>query len=167
MSRNTFLFGLCIGGVVGWASPSVSAEPPAKPKLRDTQLTAIANVEAQAKQLAQMNQDIWHFAEVGLQEHRSSALLQKALKEAGFQVKAGVSAMPTAFVASYGSGQPIIGILAEYDALPGMSQKVEPFRTPLKEGRAGHACGHSGLPATGPNDSISLYGRAGSGSRLV
>ncbi len=145
MLRNTFLFGLCFGGIVGWASPSVSAEPPAKPKLRDTQLTAIANVEAQAKQLAQVNQDIWHFAEVGLQEHRSSALLQKALKEAGFQVKAGVSAMPTAFVASYGSGQPIIGILAEYDALPGMSQKVEPFRTPLKEGNAGHACGHSGL----------------------
>jgi aminobenzoyl-glutamate utilization protein B len=69
------------------------------------------------------------------------------LRESGFEVRTGVSGMPTAFVASYGSGRPVIGILAEYDALPGLSQKVSPQREPEQEGGAGHACGHSGLGA--------------------
>src|SRR5206468_3167900 len=64
---------------------------------------------------------------------------------AGFDLKSGVSNMPTAFVASYGAGKPIIGILAEYDALPGMSQKASPQREPVTAGAPGHACGHSGL----------------------
>lgn len=114
-------------------------------ELRAAQKTAIDDVESRTAELKSVNQSIWKFAEVGLQETKSAALLVSKLKENGFQVKEGVSNMPTAFVASYGSGKPIIGILAEYDALPGMSQKVEPIRTPLKEGAAGHACGHSGL----------------------
>jgi aminobenzoyl-glutamate utilization protein B len=92
-----------------------------------------------------VNQAIWKFAEVGLQEHQSSKLLVDKLTTAGFKVERGISGMPTAFVASYGSGSPVIGILAEYDALPGLSQKASPAREPVTEGAAGHACGHSGL----------------------
>ncbi|MFP6762014.1 MAG: amidohydrolase [Planctomycetaceae bacterium] len=112
---------------------------------RATQKTALEDVDQRAEELKRVNQSIWEFAEVGLQEHKSSQLLVDRLRENGFQIQSGVSKMPTAFVASYGSGKPIIGILAEYDALPGMSQKVEAARVPLKEGAAGHACGHSGL----------------------
>ncbi len=85
---------------------------------------------------------IWNFAEVGYQEEKSSALLQKTLIDQGFEVKAGVAGMPTAFIASYGSGSPVIGILAEYDALPGLAQTNDPVKTPIEGKIAGHACGH-------------------------
>ena len=86
---------------------------------------------------------IWELAEVGLQEYESSKLLANELRKDGFKVDLGVAGMPTAFVASYGSGRPVIGILAEYDALPGVSQKAQPTREPLKKGAAGHGCGHN------------------------
>ena len=114
-------------------------------ELSRAQRAAVADVESRVELIKEVNQKIWNFAEVGLEETRSSALLQKHLKANGFKVEAGISGMPTAFVASYGSGKPVIGILAEYDALPGMSQKIDPLRAPLRPGRAGHACGHSGL----------------------
>jgi aminobenzoyl-glutamate utilization protein B len=85
---------------------------------------------------------IWDYAEVGYLETRSSELLQSTLRGAGFAIEAGVASMPTAFVASYGSGKPIIGILAEFDALPGISQDRSPERHVLTEKSAGHACGH-------------------------
>lgn len=85
---------------------------------------------------------IWDYAEVGYQETRSSALLQEQLTSAGFSVESGVAGMPTAFVASYGSGAPVIGILAEFDALPGITQQATPERAPAPEKDAGHACGH-------------------------
>ncbi|MDA0284832.1 MAG: amidohydrolase [Planctomycetota bacterium] len=114
-------------------------------ELRPSQQTAIADVDSRSDELKAVNQAIWKFAEVGLDEHQSASLLVSKLKQNGFDVKNAVSDMPTAFVASFGSGKPIIGILAEYDALPGMSQQIEPERLPLTEGAAGHACGHSGL----------------------
>ena len=89
-----------------------------------------------------ISKQIWDLAELGYLETESSALLQKTLTDAGFTVKAGVADIPTAFMAEYGSGQPIIGIMAEFDALPGVSQKAVPFRDPVVEGGAGHACGH-------------------------
>ena len=85
---------------------------------------------------------IWNWAEVGYQEVKSSALLQKELGTAGFKVEAGVAGMPTAFVASWGKGEPVIGILAEFDALPGITQDVSPVRKPLSAKLSGHACGH-------------------------
>ncbi len=85
---------------------------------------------------------IWGFAEVGYQEERSSDLLQSTLTAAGFNVEAGVAGMPTAFVASYGSSGPVVAILAEFDALPGITQDSVPQRVPLPELGAGHACGH-------------------------
>jgi len=86
---------------------------------------------------------IWELAEVGLQEYESSKLLANELRKDGFNVDLGVAGMPTAFVASYGSGRPVVGILAEYDALPGVSQKAQPTREPLKKGAPGHGCGHN------------------------
>jgi aminobenzoyl-glutamate utilization protein B len=87
-------------------------------------------------------QELWNWAEVGYQEEQSSARLQKELRAAGFTVRAGVAGMPTAFVAEYGSGKPVIAILAEMDALPGVSQAAVPERSPLRGRISGHACGH-------------------------
>lgn len=93
--------------------------------------------------LKSISDRIWELAEVGLQEEQSAKLLAKELAEAGFEVEMGVAGMPSAFVASYGSGKPVVGILGEYDALPGLSQAAEPVRKPLRTGAAGHACGHN------------------------
>ncbi len=84
---------------------------------------------------------IWSFAEVGYQEENSSALLQKTLSDEDFSINAGVADIPTAFVASYGSGAPVIAILGEYDALPGLSQQAVPYKL-SNNAKAGHACGH-------------------------
>ncbi len=85
---------------------------------------------------------IWDYAEVGYKEVKSSALLQKTLADNGFTVKAGVAEIPTAFVATYGSGSPVIGILAEFDALPGLAQQAVPEKAPIEGKAAGHGCGH-------------------------
>lgn len=85
---------------------------------------------------------IWGFAELGYQETQSSALLQKRLKDAGFDVRAGVAGAPTAFTATWGDGGPVIGILGEFDALPGFSQTASPVRTAVPALTSGHACGH-------------------------
>lgn len=86
--------------------------------------------------------DIWNFAEVGYKEIKSSDLLQKTLRDNGFDVKAGVAEIPTAFVATYGEGKPVIAILAEFDALPGLSQEAVPEKKSISGKDAGHACGH-------------------------
>ena len=84
---------------------------------------------------------IWNYAEMGYQEEKSVELLSKTLENEDFQVKMGVAGMPTAFVAEYGSGSPIIAIMGEFDALPGLSQKAFPEK--ISDGKeAGHACGH-------------------------
>ncbi len=85
---------------------------------------------------------IWDLAEVGYLEEKSSAILQEELKQNGFQIEKGVVGIPTGFIASYGSGKPVIGILGEFDALPGVSQAAVPYREKREEVNAGHACGH-------------------------
>lgn len=102
----------------------------------------IAAIEAQRARWSACARDIWAFAEVGYQEEKSSQRLQRELTTAGFEVRANVADMPTAFVASFGSGEPVIAILAEFDALPGLSQDAVPEKKALKEGGAGHGCGH-------------------------
>jgi aminobenzoyl-glutamate utilization protein B len=92
---------------------------------------------------ATIAKQIWANAELGFQENKSSALLQETLQKEGFDVQVGVSGMPTAFVATFGTGKPVIGILAEFDALPGLSQDSVPFKKVVMEGKAGHACGHN------------------------
>ncbi|MBT1700857.1 amidohydrolase [Fulvivirgaceae bacterium PWU4] len=91
---------------------------------------------------ASMAHKIWEFAEVGYQEEKSSAILQKELAKEGFKIEAGVAGMPTAFIASYGQGKPVIGVLGEFDALPGISQEAVPELKPIAGKEAGHACGH-------------------------
>jgi aminobenzoyl-glutamate utilization protein B len=87
---------------------------------------------------------IWTYAELGLQEFRSSKLLADTLEEAGFKAERGLAGMPTCFVASYGSGKPVIGILGEFDALPMLSQKARvPRQEPVVDGAPGHGCGHN------------------------
>ncbi len=93
--------------------------------------------------VVEMSDKIWEFAELGLREFKSSALLADTLEENGFVVERGIAGMPTAFVATYGSGHPIISIMGEYDALPGLSQKAIPHKEPLVEGAPGHGCGHN------------------------
>jgi len=102
-----------------------------------------AYLDQQTPAYTDIAKKIWGYAEVGYQEEKSSALLQSTLQQEGFTVKAGIAGIPTAFVASYGSGQPVIGILAEYDALPGLSQVAEPQQKAIQEGGAGHGCGHN------------------------
>jgi len=102
----------------------------------------IPAIDARLANYADVAMKIWSYAEVGYQEDKSSALLQAQLRDAGFTMEAGVAGMPTAFVASYGQGQPVIGLLAEFDALPGLSQAAEPERRPLVQHAAGHGCGH-------------------------
>ncbi len=96
------------------------------------------------EKFGQIADSIWSFAELGLQEYRSSKLLADTLEQAGFSVERGVAGMPTAFVASYGSGKPVIAILGEYDALPMLSQKGRVAKQdPLIPGAPGHGCGHN------------------------
>ena len=85
---------------------------------------------------------IWDLAEVGYQEYKSSKLLRDTLEEHGFKIQNNVANIPTAFIAEYGSGQPVIAILGEFDALPGVAQSASPFKESYKDNQAGHACGH-------------------------
>ena len=100
--------------------------------------------------------DIWGFAELGFAESKSSTELQELLKSNGFAVEAGMSGMPTAFTATYGAGGPVIGILAEFDALPGLSQDSASTKRPLIEGGSGHGCGHNLFGAASSAAAIAL-----------
>lgn len=143
LSRYRFFWLFC-SALLSPLAPALWAQ---QEKLDPVQRTAVQEVDQRSEELKAVNRQVWELAEVGLEERQSSQLLIGKLKAAGFQVKSGLSGMPTAFVASYGSGKPVIGILAEYDALPGMSQQVAPVRKAVTDGRPGHACGHSGLAA--------------------
>ena len=103
----------------------------------------IASVETQKDELITVSDKIWAAAEIAFQEKVSSQTLIDYARVNGFDVEVGVAETPTAFVATYGSGKPVIGILGEFDALPGISQKTVPEKTPFKEGAAGHGCGHN------------------------
>jgi aminobenzoyl-glutamate utilization protein B len=100
-------------------------------------------VDGHAEHFAGISKTIWEYAEVGYQETKSSALLRRELESAGFRVQSGVAGEPTAFVATYGQGSPVIGILGEFDALPGLSQTAAPDRSPVTAGAPGHGCGHN------------------------
>jgi aminobenzoyl-glutamate utilization protein B len=104
--------------------------------------SVLEQVDGQAPAAVSMAERLWALAEVGYQETRSSGLLKEYLAESGFSLESGVAGIPTAFVATLGSGRPTIGVLAEFDALPGMSQAAEASRRALEPDGAGHACGH-------------------------
>ncbi len=109
------------------------------------------------KKFGAISDSIWNYAELGMQEFKSSAILIKVLEENGFTVEKGVSGMPTCFIATWGSGKPVIGILGEYDALPGLSQKaLSPVRDPIIEGAPGHGCGHNMMGTAGVSAAIAV-----------
>ncbi len=103
---------------------------------------AASGIEAGFDVYKQIALHIWEYGEGGFKEFKSSLLLQNTLKANSFTVEAGIAGMPTAFVATYGSGQPVIGILAEFDALPGLSQDTTTTKQPITNRNYGHACGH-------------------------
>ena len=116
---------------------------------------AVAVIDDRASDLIDLSDRIWALAETALRETRSSALLADYAERQGFEVARGVAGMPTAFVATYGKGRPIIGVLGEYDALPGISQKAVASKEPLEAGAGGHGCGHN------------LFGAASLGAALA
>jgi aminobenzoyl-glutamate utilization protein B len=103
----------------------------------------IASVDAQAEALANLSDEIWRAAEIAFRETKSSDALVRHARDHGFRVTRGSGEIPTAFVAEYGSGKPIIGIMGEFDALPGLSQAAVPERSPIETGAPGHGCGHN------------------------
>ena len=104
--------------------------------------TVIQSLEAKKQQYVDVATNIWNLAELGYKEGKSANLLQSMLKEEGFTIETGVAGIPTAFTATFGSGTPVIGVLGEYDALPGFSQDAVPFKKELAGNTNGHACGH-------------------------
>jgi len=100
-------------------------------------------MDGRAAHYGEVSRKIWEFAEVGYKEFKSADLLKSELRQAGFSVEENVGGIPTAFTASWGQGKPVIAILGEYDALPGLSQDTVPERKPIVEGAPGHGCGHN------------------------
>lgn len=129
----TLLMPLCL---------AAQKKKPVPDPLMKIKLAAANDLQQNYEHYKEIALKIWDLAEVGYKEEKSSALLQKELKENGFAVKAGVAGIPTSFEASFGNGSPVIGILAEYDALPGITQEAVPERKEAKGKNAGHACGH-------------------------
>jgi aminobenzoyl-glutamate utilization protein B len=110
----------------------------------DDKTGVIERIDARRDHYAGVAKEVWGFAEIGYQEVKSSALLQQELKTAGFQVRAGVADIPTAFVATYGSGKPVVAIIGEFDALPGLSQEAQTGqRHAIEDNAPGHGCGHN------------------------
>ncbi len=162
MNKFSILLVMLLCSMTAWSQGKKSVEK-----------TIIQSLDQKKENLAEVAHQIWEWAELGYQEHQSSALLQQTLKEAGFEIEVGVAGIPTAFIATYGSGKPVVGILAEYDALPGVSQAAVPERQVREGHNAGHACGHhlfgagsSGaaiavkewLASTGHEGTIRLFG---------
>ena len=112
-------------------------------ELNQTKKAIIASIEKHKDDLTQISDKIWGYAETAFEETQSSKLLADYAEAQGFKVERGVAGEPTAFVATYGSGKPVISILGEFDALPGLSQKTEPVKDPIVDGNPGHGCGHN------------------------
>lgn len=132
--KRTLIFAIA----TGIPALSLAQDAPTDPSSR-----IIAAIESKGAHYAEIAKQIWSFAEVGYQEVKSSALLSSELETAGFKVTRGVVGMPTAFTAEFGSGKPVIGILGEFDALPGLSQEASPLQKAIIANAAGHGCGHN------------------------
>jgi aminobenzoyl-glutamate utilization protein B len=112
-------------------------------KLNKTKTHLIKSIEFHENELIKISDAIWANAETAFEEYKSSKLLADYAEKNGFNVQRAVAGIPTAFVATYGSGSPVISVLGEFDALPGISQKTLPTKEPIVEGAAGHGCGHN------------------------
>jgi aminobenzoyl-glutamate utilization protein B len=121
----------------------LAAQKPAAQKISANKNRVVPAVTGQQEKMIAASNRIWAFAETAFNETQSARALADYAEANGFRVERGVAEMPTAFVATYGSGSPVIGILGEFDALPGLSQKTVPVKDPLEEGKPGHGCGHN------------------------
>jgi aminobenzoyl-glutamate utilization protein B len=115
----------------------------AQSKMSKTKTAIIASVEKHEANLIKISDEIWALAETAFEENKSSKILSDYAEKQGFTVERGVAGMPTAFVATYGSGKPVISVLGEFDALPGLSQNTKPTKSPIVDGEPGHGCGHN------------------------
>jgi aminobenzoyl-glutamate utilization protein B len=127
-----------------------------KKKISKSKQAIIASVEKHKENLIKISDDIWALAETAFEEHESSKILANYAESQGMKVERGVAGMPTAFVATYGSGKPVISVLGEFDALPGLSQKTTPDKNPIIEGGAGHGCGHNMFGAASLGAAIAI-----------
>ena len=132
-----------------YAQPANISTPP------DT-AAIMSKIDARYDETAEVARKLWEWAEVGYQENQSSGLLQDKLKAAGFSIEKGVADIPTAFVASWGNDGPVIAVLAEFDALPGINQDAVPGRSPIEGKGAGQACGHNLFGAGSLGAAISI-----------
>lgn len=121
-----------------------------------TKRIAFEWIDSNQKRLAEISDEIWGYAELGYVEFKSAKLLADEFEKHGFEVERGVAGIPTAFVGTWGKGKPVVGVMGEYDALPGLSQKVAPHKEPTKEGEPGHGCGHNIHGTSGLGGAIAL-----------
>ncbi|SHH98644.1 aminobenzoyl-glutamate utilization protein B [Chryseolinea serpens] len=135
MRRKLFFLLLAL-----WAAGGVFAQ---SKKVNPNKDAVMKSVEKHQQELIKLSDEVWAYAETALKEEKSSKALADYAEAQGFQVKRGVAGMPTAFTAEFGSGKPVIGIMGEFDALPGISQKAQPEKEPLMKGAPGHGCGHN------------------------
>jgi aminobenzoyl-glutamate utilization protein B len=123
----------------------------------DYKATASKFINRNSEEFINISKAIWSYSELGFQEYNSSTLLIKVLEKYGFKVQKNISGIPTAFIAEWGKGSPVIGVTGEFDALPGLSQKAGVLtREPLVENAPGHGCGHNILGTTGLLTAITL-----------
>ena len=133
----------CVSGLTTAAEPARQA--------------ALDELRGLEKKTRQLSMDLWDYSEIALREERSAELLASYLESEGFQVERGVAGMPTAFVASWGTGRPTIGILAEYDALPGVGNAAVPERSPREDGvTSGQGCGHNLFGAASATATVAI-----------
>ncbi len=118
--------------------------------------TIVDWIDANQALITLAHDNAWEWAEIGLKETRTSAYFADTLMEHGFTVERGVAGMPTAFIATFGEGAPVIGVMAELDALPGLSQDKVPYPKPLIEGGAGHGCGHCSYAASALGSALAI-----------
>jgi aminobenzoyl-glutamate utilization protein B len=135
MKTKSLLLFLCV-----LFSFSLSAQ---KKKLSKNKTAILASTDKHKAEMIKISDQIWANAEMAFEEYNSSEILANYAEKNGFKVERGVAGMPTAFVATYGSGKPVISVLGEFDALPGISQKAQPTKEALNEGAGGHGCGHN------------------------
>jgi aminobenzoyl-glutamate utilization protein B len=156
--RNQLMHRLILSFALLTSSGAVLAD------IESIKARAVESIDSQSGQLIELSDQIWAFAETALQEHQSAAVLADYAEAQGFEVSRGVAGMPTAFTARYGSGKPVIGIMGEYDALPGLSQQASAVKSPLEEGAAGHGCGHNLFGAASLGAAVAIKQHIASGS---
>ena len=139
---------------VGAKLPAAASSVPPAP-MTEAKKAALASIDRHRDEIVDLSLKVWRLAETALKETKSSAALADYAEAQGFRVTRGVAGMPTAFVAEFGSGSPRIGIMGEYDALPGISQKAASTKEALEPGAPGHGCGHN------------LFGAASLGAALA